>query len=66
MIIPIAQLVFPHHKVHVSRDDEDSSIHLFKHDHEVCDFTIVYDMDEAADWLIAPLPVLFYRVIGCE
>lgn len=63
MIESIAQVTFPHHKVHIARDDQDGNIHLFKHDHDICDFIITPDIDEAADWIMAPLPLLQYRVV---
>ena len=63
MIINLAQITFPTHTVHISRDDTDGTIVCFKYDCSACDFESFQDETEAADWMLMAIPTYSYTVI---
>jgi len=66
MINNIVQLKFPTHVAHIGQDEDTGQIICFKHDADMCDFESFSNTDELADWMIAPLPSIVYRVVTSD
>ena len=56
-----AIIKFPSYAVRVSIDSK-GRIHCFKYNARSCDFEIFKDQFEASDYILEPLPTVYYEV----
>jgi len=59
----LGYIEFSTHKVTISKDDSSSRIYCFKSNDHRCDIESFTDEDMAADYILAPFPVLVYRLV---
>lgn len=54
-------LKFPQHNAFI-RIDSLGHIHCFKYNNRTCDFAVFEDQFEAGDYIVEPLPTIYYSV----
>ena len=61
MYITTVTLKFAQHNAYI-RVDENRRIHCFKYNAKTCDFYVFDDQFEASEWILEPLPTIYYCV----
>jgi hypothetical protein len=59
----VGYVQFRSHRVVVSKDDESNRIYCFKHTPSRCEFESFDQEDDAADYIITPMPSIGYQVV---